>query len=64
MISKARQGNTTMHMYPFANLWKTGKKEPGKKRRASGASRAIAFEANLAIYAATATMAPPPRAGL
>ena len=44
MISKARQGNTTMHMYPFANLWKTGKKEPGKKRKASGASRAIAFD--------------------
>ena len=44
MISKARQGNTTMHMYPFANLWKTGKKEPGKKRKASGASKAIAFD--------------------
>jgi uncharacterized protein YbdZ (MbtH family) len=31
-------------MYPFANLWKTGKKEPGKKRKASGASRATAFD--------------------
>ena len=44
MISKARQGNAAMHIYPFANLAVSGPKEPGKKRKASGASKAIAFE--------------------
>ena len=44
MISKARQGNSTMHIYPFAKLWKSGKKEPGKTRKASGAAKAAAFD--------------------
>ena len=44
MISKARQGNAAMHIYPFAALARSGPKEPGKKRKASGASRATAFE--------------------
>jgi hypothetical protein len=44
MISKARQGNAAMHIYPFAKLWSSGPKQPGKKRKASGASRAISFE--------------------
>jgi hypothetical protein len=38
-------------------LWKTGKKEPCKKRKASGASRPLHLTAKPAIYAATATMA-------
>ena len=44
MISKARQGNAAMHIYPFATLARSGPKEPGKKRKASGASKATAFE--------------------
>ena len=44
MISKARQGNQAMHIYPFAQLWRTAPKVPGQKRKASGASKAIAFE--------------------
>ena len=44
MISKARQGNAAMHIYPFARLAKSGPKETGKKHKASGASKATAFE--------------------
>ena len=44
MISKARQGNAAMHIYPFAQLFRPPKKAPGQQRKASGASRAIAFE--------------------
>ena len=44
MISKARQGNAAMHIYPFARLWKSGKPVPGKKRKASGATKAIIYD--------------------
>ena len=44
MVSKARQGNNAMHIYPFARLWRSGPKVPGQKRRASGAARAAAFD--------------------
>ena len=44
MISKARQGNAAMHIYPFASLARSGPKVPGAKRKASGASKATAFE--------------------
>ena len=44
MISKARQGNAAMHIYPFASLARSGPKIPGSKRKASGASKATAFD--------------------
>ena len=43
IISKARQGNNAMHIYPFAQLSRSGPKAPGQKRKASGASKAAAF---------------------
>jgi hypothetical protein len=45
MISKARQGNgVASHIDLFATLARSGPEEPGKKRKACGASKATAFE--------------------
>jgi len=44
MISKARQGNSAMHHYPFASLFRAGPKVKGQIHKPSGAAKAIAFD--------------------